>query len=155
MSEFARPNWRKAVETSMKFGSCLADPGALLSIFAGSKTTSQTVETQPMKITKRISTRLLIGIVVAILAFRILSVWEKHHFCQGWSNEYAKWATQLRSEAANPALARDEAKECLIAAEFDDLISRKYAAVAWCPWRPYPSHPLLTPDEQQMAAAKH
>jgi len=92
---------------------------------------------------------------VAIVGFWIFSTWEKHRFCQGWSNEYAQWAKQLRSEAANRALARDEAKEYLIAAELDDLISRKYAAVAWCPWRPYPSHPLLTPDERQMAAAKH
>ena len=59
-----------------------------------------------MKITKRISTRLATGIVVAILAFRMWGIWEKHNFCQGWSNEYAKWAEDLRSEAASPVLSR-------------------------------------------------
>jgi hypothetical protein len=108
-----------------------------------------------MKITTRISTRLATGIAVAILGFWILGIWEKHHSCQGWSNEYAKWAMQSRSEAANPAAARGEAKEYLIAADLDDLISRKYAAVAWCPWRPYPNYPLITSEEQQTAVAKH
>lgn len=108
-----------------------------------------------MKPTKRIWTRLATSVGFVLLGFWTLSVWNKHDFCQGWANYHADRARQLRAEAANPALGPDEAKECLIAADLHDVVSRKYAAVAWRPWRRYPGYPLVTPEEQRIAAVKH
>src|SRR5689334_12604752 len=108
-----------------------------------------------MKPTKRMWTRVAIGAGFLLLAFFALSVWNKHDFCQGWANHYAVRAKELRAEAANQALRPDEARERLIAAELGDVVSRKYAAVAWRPWRRYPGHPLVTAEEQRIAATHH
>src|SRR5262245_42240993 len=108
-----------------------------------------------MKPTKRTWSRLVIGVGFVFLAFGLLIVRNKHGFCQGWANHYAARAKQLRAEAANPALGRDEAREYLIAADLQDMISQKYATVASHPWRPYPGHPLVTPEEQQFVAGRH
>src|ERR1041385_2413857 len=108
-----------------------------------------------MKSTKRTWTRFGIGAGFVLLAFFALSVWNKHDFCQGWANHYAVRAKQLRAEAANGALGPDEARERLIAADLDDVVSRKYAAVAWRPWRRYPGYPMVTLEEQRIAAGKN
>jgi hypothetical protein len=89
------------------------------------------------------------GVGLAVLAFGAMHVWNKHDFCQGWSEHYAARAKEFRSEAAHRAFERAEAKKYLVAAEIHDLISRKYAAVASRPWRPYPGYPLITADEQR------
>jgi hypothetical protein len=108
-----------------------------------------------MKITKRTWMQIVTGVGFVVLAICALCVWNKHDFCQGWANFYATRAEEFRAEAANPALAEDQAKEYLIAADLHDIISHKYAAVARQPWRPYPGYPLITPEEQQTAAGKH
>ena len=113
---------------------------------------SMSMETKPAK---RMWARLASGAGLVLLTLWIPSVWNKHGFCQGWANHYAARAKQLRAEAANPALGREESREYLIAADWHDLISRKYAAVASHPWRPCPGYPLITPEEQQIAAGKH
>jgi hypothetical protein len=108
-----------------------------------------------MKPTKRTWRRLVIAVGFVLLAFPLLCVWNKRDFCQGWANHYATRAKQLRAEAANPALGRDEAREYLIAADLQDAVSHKYARVASQPWRPYPGYPLVTADERQVAAGRH
>jgi len=84
-----------------------------------------------------------------------MSLWNKHDFCRGWSKHYAARAKEFRSEAANRALGRNEARRYLVAAAIHDMISRKYAAVASRPWRPYPGYPLVTAEEQQIAEERH
>jgi len=109
----------------------------------------------PMKPMKRTWGRLGAGVVLVLLALCTLRVWNKRDFCQGWATHYAGRAKELRSVATNPALGRDEVKECLIAADIHDLISKKYAAVASRPWRRYPGYPLVTSEEQQTAAGRY
>jgi hypothetical protein len=99
--------------------------------------------------------RLVTGVGFVVLAFCAIRVWNKHDFCEGWSSHYAVRAKGLRSEAANPALGRDEARKYLIAADIHDIISRKYAAVASRPWRRYPGYPLVTAEEQRMVDGGH
>ena len=108
-----------------------------------------------MKTTMRIWRRLAIGAAFVVLAFCALRVWNKHDFCRGWSDHYAARAKEFRSEAANPALGRDEVRRYLIAADTHDLISRKYAEVATRPWRRYPGYPLVTVEEQRMVEERH
>lgn len=108
-----------------------------------------------MEATKRMWTRLATGLGLALLAWCALSVWDKHDFCQGWANHYAARAGQLRAEAANPALGSEEKRAHLIAADLHDVVSHKYAAVARRPWRPFPGYPLVTPEEQRIAAGTH
>jgi hypothetical protein len=108
-----------------------------------------------MKTTMRTWKRLAVGVGLVVLAFGAMRVWNKHDFCQGWSDHYAARAKEFRSEAAKPPLGRDEAKKYLVAADIHDLISRKYAAVASRPWRPYPSYPLITAEEQWKIEVGH
>ena len=100
-----------------------------------------------MKPARRIWARLAMSVALAAFAFVAWGVWNKHHFCQGWSNHYAARAKQFRTDAANPVLKPEEVRECLIAADVHDIISRKYAVVASRPWRPYPGYPLVTRNE--------
>ncbi|MBL9173086.1 MAG: hypothetical protein JNL10_06095 [Verrucomicrobiales bacterium] len=108
-----------------------------------------------MKPTKRIWKRIARGGAFLFLAVCALAIWNKHDFCDGWADHYASLAKQLRADAENPGLTPSERREHLIAAEWHDVISHKYSAVAHQPWRPYPRHPLITPDEQRIAAIKH
>ena len=108
-----------------------------------------------MKTTLRTWKRIAVGVGSFVLAFGAMHVWNKHGFCQGWSDHYAARAKEFRYQAANRAFDRDEAKKYLVAADIHDLISRKYAAVASRPWRPYPSYPLITPDEQLKIEGGH
>ena len=108
-----------------------------------------------MKTTNLTWKRLAVGVGLIVLAFGAMRVWNKHDFCQGWSDYYAARAKAFRSEAANPAVERAEAKRYLVTADIHELISRKYAAVASRPWRPYPRHPLITPDEQWKIEGGH
>lgn len=106
------------------------------------------------------SMRRLVGAALVLLAVGCITslalrVWNKHDFCQGWSNHYAARSKEFRAEAAKPGLGHDEARKCLIAADTHDLVSRKYAAVASRPWRPYPSYPLVTAEEQWMIEGRH
>lgn len=90
-----------------------------------------------------------------VLAYFALGAWNRHDFCDGWANHHASRAKQLRAEAQDPGLAPDQRRELLIAADCHDHISHKYAQTAAQPWRPYPRYPLLTPDEQRIAASNH
>jgi hypothetical protein len=90
-----------------------------------------------------------------LLAFGAVGIWGKYDFCQGWAGHYAARAKQLRAEAESSGLMPDEKREHLIAADWHDIISHKYATAARQPWRPYPSYPLITPEEQRLVAAKH
>jgi hypothetical protein len=108
-----------------------------------------------MKPSKRILMRITVAAGSLVLAVCALSMWQKHDFCQGWASHYAARAKQLRVEADQPGLTRDERREHLIAADWHDVISRKYAQTARQPWRAYPSAPLITPEERGIAAAKH
>lgn len=104
-----------------------------------------------MQTWKRVAT----GVCLIVLAICVLRLWSKSDFCTGWSDHYAARAKEFRSGAVNPALQPDEVKKYLIAADTHDLISRKYAAVASRPWRPYPAYPLITAGEQQMIEERH
>jgi hypothetical protein len=108
-----------------------------------------------MKTTKRIWTRVALAGAFLIIAFCALGLWHKHDFCAGWSDHYASRAKQLRADAENPGLTPNERREHLIAAEWQKVISHKYSVAAQMPWRPYPSAPLITPDEQRIAASRY
>lgn len=90
-----------------------------------------------------------------VLTFCALAIWQRHDFCGGWADHYAALAHQLRASAEEPGLTSTERREHLIAAEWQEVISHKYAVAAKKPWRPYPSAPLLTPDEKRMVASKY
>lgn len=92
-----------------------------------------------------------VGLVVA----GATKIWSRHDFCRGWADHYAAEAERLRAEAAAPGLGVEEARERRMAAELRDVVARKYAATASAPWRPYPGYPLVTPEEQRLAAARH
>ncbi|MCC7376202.1 MAG: hypothetical protein IT581_16205 [Verrucomicrobiales bacterium] len=108
-----------------------------------------------MQPTKRIWKRVAIAAAFLVLAFFALGVWNKYDFCHGWANHYASRANQLRAEAQNPGLTPDQRREHLIAADWHNFISRKYAMTAGQPWRPYPGYPLITPEEQRIPASNH
>jgi hypothetical protein len=98
--------------------------------------------------------------IVYLGAFLVLTscalvIWQRHDFCGGWADHYAALADELRSTAENPGLTSTERREHLIAAEWQEVISHKYAVAAQKPWRPYPSAPLLTTDEKRMVASKY
>jgi hypothetical protein len=112
-------------------------------------------KTTRMSTTKRIGTRIALAGAFLLLAFGALAVWNKHDFCRGWADHYASRARQLRADARNPSLTPADRREHLIAAEWHDIISHKYSAVARQPWRSYRHFPLVTPDEQRIAAAKY
>lgn len=112
-------------------------------------------KTTRMKTTKRIWKRIALSGAFAFLALCTLALWNKHDFCRGWADHYATRAKQLRADAENPSLTSADRREHLIAAEWHDIISRKYSKVARQPWRSYPHFALLTPDEQRSAAARH
>src|SRR5687767_726839 len=109
---------------------------------------ARTFDSTSMESTMQNWKRLATGVGFVVLAFCALRVWNKHDFCQGWSENYATRAKEFRSAAANPAVGREEARKYLIAADIHDVISRKYAAVASRPWSRYPSYPLVTAEEQ-------
>jgi hypothetical protein len=113
------------------------------------------IESTFMKTPTRTWKRFAVGAGFVVLAFCAMCIWHKHDFCRGWSDHYASRAKQLRAEVANPILGPEERREHLIAADWHDIISHKYAVVAQQPWRPYPSYPLITPEEQRTTAAKH
>lgn len=108
-----------------------------------------------MNWTKRTWKRIALTGAFLFLAFCALAIWNKHDFCRGWADHYAIRAKQLRTDAENPRLAPADRREYLIAAEFHDIISNKYSVVARQPWRSYPHFPLVTPDEQRIAAARY
>jgi len=108
-----------------------------------------------MSTTKRIWTRIALTGAFLSLAFCALAIWNKRDFCRGWADHYVSRAKQLRADAANPSLTPADRREHLIAAEWHEVISHKYSVVARQPWRSYPRSPLVTPDEQRIAAAKY
>ena len=108
-----------------------------------------------MKPSKRIWVRIAKWTGFLLLALCVLEIWHKHDFCQGLADHYSARAEQLRAEAVNPALGSKEKRELLIAADWHDIIAHKYVVVARQPWRSYPRYPLITQEEQQIAAAKH
>lgn len=112
-------------------------------------------QTNRMKKTNRIWKRIAPAGAFLALAFCAVAIWNKHDYCRGWADHYATRATQLRVDAANPSLTPADRREHLIAAEWHDTISQKYAVVARQPWRSYPHTPLITPDEQRLAAARY
>jgi hypothetical protein len=108
-----------------------------------------------MKTSKRIWKRIAFVTGFLLLALCALGIWGKYDFCQGWADHYAARAKQLRAEAESSSLTPDERTEHLMAADWHDIISHKFATAARQPWRPYPSHPLITPEEQRIVAARH
>ncbi len=108
-----------------------------------------------MKPTKRIWKRIALAGAFLFLGFCALVIWHKHDFCGGWADHYASRAKQLRADAENPGLTPAERREHLIAAEWHDVISHKFSLAVRQPWRRYPGYPLITPEEQRIAAAKY
>lgn len=108
-----------------------------------------------MKISKRTWKQIAVIAGFLSLSFCGLKIWGKYDFCQGWADHYAARAKQHRAEAESSGLTPEERRAHLIAADWHDIISHKYATTARQPWRPYPAYPLITPEEQQIVAAKH
>jgi len=108
-----------------------------------------------MKPNETIWKRIAFAGAFLVLAVCSVAIWQKHSFCRGWADHHASRANELRSSAASPGLPLAEQKERLIAADWHETISGKYAAVANRPWRAYPGAPLITPEERQMVASKH
>ncbi len=96
---------------------------------------------------------LLVG--VALIA-GLLAIWRavsfslaysrKVEYCQGWAKSHLLTAAHYRKEASNPDCPARDAAEFRWLARKEELISRKYAAIAARPWLPYPTAnaPLLT-----------
>ncbi len=104
---------------------------------------------------KRIWKRIALAGAFLFLAFCSIVIWHKHDFCSGSADHYASRAKQLRADSEIPTLTPTERREHLIAAEWHDVISHKYLVAAHQPWRPYSNYPLITPDEQRIAATKY
>jgi hypothetical protein len=105
-----------------------------------------------MKLTSRSLKPVVTIAALLAVAFGALVLWNKHNFCRGWADEYSAQAIQLRTDAANPTLSPDEKKEHLVAANLKEIVSRKYRSVAWMPWKPYPSDPLISDEEKWSAS---
>ena len=105
-----------------------------------------------MKLKPRTAEILVTVAASLIVAIGTLQLWSKHDFCRGWADHYYSRATQLRTDAVNPALAPAEREEYLVAANLHEMISDKYQSVAWQPWKPYPSYPLVSTEEQARAS---
>lgn len=112
-------------------------------------------KTTRMNTTRRIWKRIALAGAFLFLAFCTLAIWNKHDFCRGWADHYATRARQLRADAESPSLTTADRREHLIAAEWHDIIARKYLVVARQPWRSDPHFPLITPDEQCIVAARY
>lgn len=108
-----------------------------------------------MKTMKRIWNRIALAGAFLLMALCTVAIWNKHDFCRGWADHYASRARQLRADAGNPSLTPADRREHLIAAEWHDVISHKYSVVARQLWRSYPHFPLVTPEEQRVAAARY
>ena len=107
-----------------------------------------------MESSDRTGMGLTMSVGFAVAAFcLVLIAWNRHDFCLGWADHYRARAANLRAASASSALGKEEVREQLIAADLADLVSRQFAALAWRPWRPIPN-PLVTPEEQQIAARK-
>lgn len=106
-----------------------------------------------MKPIKRIWKRVILVGAFLSLALAAFAIWNKHDHCGKWADHYAARASQLRAEAEN--LNATERKQHLSAADWNDIISRKFSAVARQPWKGYPRHPLITSGEQRAVAAKY
>ncbi len=98
--------------------------------------------------------RIAVCSVVVLVIYFALITWGKYDFCQGWANHYAAQAAKLRSDARDPQYSDEEKRELLIAAEWHEIISKKYAVVASQPWRDYPRAPLITPQDQRLAISR-
>ena len=85
----------------------------------------------------------------AIILFSVMA-WGKYDFCSGWSKHYEKSASQLRIDASSPQLPTQDIYDCLIVAEWHDVIARKYWRAAFQPWPfgGYPKSPLISKQEQ-------
>ena len=105
-----------------------------------------------MKSTSQSLNRLFTIAGLLVLALGAVMLWNKHDFCRGWADQYSARAIQLRTDAANPNLSPAEKKEYLAAANLQEIVAHKYRTVAWQPWRPYPSAPLLSNEEQWNAS---
>jgi len=88
---------------------------------------------------------------IGLVAWVVLHVWAKVDFCNGWASHYASEAKRLKKEASNPNITEDEAVRCRTAAMDYEIIAHKYERVAHCPWRPYPSFPLVSPRDKLKA----
>lgn len=97
--------------------------------------------------------RFLIGVIIVLAAIPALRAWNKSDFCRGWSEHYAQRAVALRTDALNPQLSPQEVKELRVAADWHEVVSAKYAAVAARPWRAY--YPLVNSTEQLAIASKY
>lgn len=108
-----------------------------------------------MKLAKGIWNRIALSIGISFVALGGLQLWQKYDFCQGWADHYAFRAKQFRADAEKPGLTPAERREHLIASEWHVVISQKYSAAARLPWQWYPKHPLITDEEQRIAATKY
>ncbi len=108
-----------------------------------------------MKLNKRNWSRIGVGAGFVFLACVGLSVWGKRDYCRGWANHYAARARQIRAEVEKADLTSEQRREHLMAADWHEIIARKYATVVREPWRPYPSRPLITLEERQMVSGAH
>jgi hypothetical protein len=76
----------------------------------------------------------------------------KVQYCRGWGTQHAAQAKEFWRKAADPKLSKEDAQEFRMEARRRAIMARKYLAVAAdptlpYPGTPYPSNPLLTPEE--------
>ncbi len=78
-------------------------------------------------------------VLIAFVGYHGLRITNKVTYCRGWAQWYVQRAAEVESQAADPA----QAAENRLAADQYRRIAERYEEVAWQPWRPYPSYPLL------------
>lgn len=106
-------------------------------------------ERQKSRLTQRIVIRLVVGIVGCWAAYVGLTIYAKYDWCQGWSENFAARAANLRKLASVPGTAEADVRKILVNAEILDLAAEKFHAAAVVPWHPYPSAPLVSDFEEQ------
>jgi len=86
-----------------------------------------------------------------VFLYCALATWNKIDWCSGWAGQSAAMATRIRLESQDPLRTLEDREELLVAAEWHDIISAKYARVASHPWLQYPKAPLITDAEKSAA----
>jgi hypothetical protein len=97
----------------------------------------------------------LYGFVAFVGGCLALVAWGKFDWCDGWAQHYAATADRLRKDAMDLTFSQEQVTEYRVAAEWHDIIARKYAHVAYQPWLPSPGYPLITEEDKLEALNKY
>src|SRR3954453_20867421 len=87
-------------------------------------------------------------VALALGGWNMIILGNKASFCRWRAEVHAALARQCREGAARPGLSPGEAASIRRAGRMQEIIARKYAAVADNPLLPYPRVPLITPEEE-------